>query len=178
MESVKINSGIGSAVFSPDGRHRYRLDRILDEGLQEEQSVPTLLWVMLNPSVAGASEPDPTVTKCMGFARRWGYRRLTVVNLFTVITAYPKELAGIDDRIGPAAEQHIVEAAGEAGLIICAWGKPPDPTLGARTGRVLFLLREGGQKPPRMACLGRTQEGHPRHPGRLAYKTKREVFFK
>lgn len=175
-ESVKVSSGVGSAVFSPDGRHRYRLDRILDEGLRDERSVPTLLWVMLNPSLAGAADPDPTVTKCMGFARRWGYPRLTVVNLFSVVTPYPKELIDVPDRIGPDAERHIVEAAEEAERIVCAWGKPPDPGLGARTGRVLFLVTQKRPR-PELVCLGRTAEGHPRHPSRLAYATETEEFF-
>ncbi|MGE3889429.1 MAG: DUF1643 domain-containing protein, partial [Vicinamibacterales bacterium] len=52
------------AVLSADGRYRYRLWRLWDD------CAPVMTWVLLNPSTADANEDDPTLRKCIGFARR------------------------------------------------------------------------------------------------------------
>jgi hypothetical protein len=55
-----------AATISADGRYRYRLERWWDE------HVPAVLFVMLNPSTADARDDDPTIRRCVAFARRWG----------------------------------------------------------------------------------------------------------
>lgn len=174
-DPVRIESAIGSAVFSPDGRHRYRLDREWFKPYEREPK--TCLWVMLNPSLAGWVESDPTVRKCEGFCQRWGFDGMVVVNLFTLVTPYPAELARVEDaeRNGPAADAYIGEAAGEAERVVCAWGIPPRMQHARRReGHVRRLLerRYDGQ----LKCLGRTKKGHPRHPGRIAYASQLEDF--
>lgn len=171
--SVETVSAVGSAVFSPDGHHRYRLDRQLVN--DPDGNGGLLLWVMLNPSVAGAADPDPTIRKCEGFARRWNFERMAVVNLFTLVTPYPVELAKVEDQNGAAADAFIGEAAIEADRVVCAWGIPPRMQHARRReGHVRRLLerRFDGQ----LRCLGRTKKGHPRHPSRIAYSTELEEF--
>lgn len=63
-----------SAVISPCKMYRYLLRRAWDE------SLPTALFVMLNPSTADAEVDDPTIRRCMGFARSWGMGSIEVVN--------------------------------------------------------------------------------------------------
>ncbi len=41
-----------------------------------------VVWVMLNPSTADHVHDDPTIRRCMGFARAWGYGGIAVVNLY------------------------------------------------------------------------------------------------
>lgn len=41
----------------------------------------TVSFIMLNPSRADAEVNDPTITRCINFAKFWGYGRLEVVNL-------------------------------------------------------------------------------------------------
>src|SRR5689334_20041621 len=66
---------VKSAVLSPCGLYRYRLTRRWGDG-------PALLFVMLNPSTADATEDDPTIRRCTGFAKREGMPAIEVVNLF------------------------------------------------------------------------------------------------
>jgi hypothetical protein len=54
------------AVLSDDGVYRYRLWRIWDD-----DRAPTA-FLMLNPSTADATVDDPTLRRCIAFARRWG----------------------------------------------------------------------------------------------------------
>ena len=63
------------ATLSPCGRYRYRLTRRWGDG-------GAVAFVMLNPSTADAEKDDPTIRRCIGFAREWRFGRLIVVNLF------------------------------------------------------------------------------------------------
>lgn len=153
----------GGAVISDCGRYRYRLWRRWGRGAHA-------LFCMLNPSTADAQVDDPTIRKCIGFARRWGCDAIEVVNLFAWRATDPSALAGVEDPVGPDNEPHIIEAARAAELVVVAWGGRPsgvDPSAfkerGARTARLL-----GGAP----LCLGRTFRGEPRHPLMLAYETK------
>src|SRR6266404_7428098 len=74
------------ALFSKCGRYRYLLWRTLR---QRDVSAGSIVWLMLNPSTADASSDDPTIRRCLGFTRAWGYRRLLVVNLFAWRTGDP-----------------------------------------------------------------------------------------
>lgn len=140
----------GDAVFDPSGTYRYRLRRRWSRG-------PAIAFVMLNPNRADAVVDDPTIRRCVGFARRWGYGAIEVTNLFAYRARHPRELRMVDDPIGPENDRHIAAAAARADLVVCAWG-----AAGALEGRdraVRRLLRGV----PTM-CLGRTREGFPRHP--------------
>ena len=75
----------GDAMFSGCGRYRYRLTRELGGKL-------TLTVVMLNPSTADGSADDPTIRRCKGFAKDWGYGRLVIVNLYAFRATDPREM--------------------------------------------------------------------------------------
>ena len=74
------------AEISPCGLHRYRLTR------EWAPTLPTIAFVMLNPSTADGEIDDPTIRRCIGFARDLGYGRLHVVNLFTYRATDPREV--------------------------------------------------------------------------------------
>lgn len=62
------------AVFDASQRYRYGLWRCWDPGR------PTVNFLMLNPSTADQYPLDPTVTRCLRYAQRWGYGSLIVTN--------------------------------------------------------------------------------------------------
>ena len=72
-----------SAVLSPCGDYRYRLEReiAVPPGFR-----PTVLVIMINPSTADAVEDDHTIRKLKGFAAHYGWTRLMVGTLFAYRT--------------------------------------------------------------------------------------------
>lgn len=144
------------AIISPCGKYRYSLVR------QWDKSKPHLPFVMLNPSTADATEDDPTIRRCVSFAKREGAGGIVVVNLYALRSTDPKRLREVEDPVGPFNSRVIYDAAttaAEAGMpIICAWGVN-DITQAA--GGALAEARAAGAS---IMCLGKTKHGHPRHP--------------
>ena len=144
------------AMISACGQYRYSLVR------QWDRAKSYMPFVMLNPSTADAEQDDPTIRRCMSFARREGCGGVVVVNLYAFRSTDPKRLSEVEDPVGPFNKRAIygaAMAAAEANVpVICAWGVN-DITQAA--GGALALAREAGA---RIMCLGKTAGGHPRHP--------------
>lgn len=113
------------------------------------------MFVMLNPSVADAHQDDPTIRRCMGFARGWGYGALVVGNLFAFRSRSPTVLKRCAAPIGPENDCWLTALASEAGTLVAAWGNHGQ--LLGRCQHVRALL-------PCLMCLGLTRRGEPRHP--------------
>ncbi len=139
------------AVISPDGTYRYRLSRTWDG-----TKLP-MVWIMLNPSTADATEDDPTIRRCMSFARREGCGGIEVLNLFAYRATKPKELEQVTDPIGPDNDQWIKEVLHPHSHCVCGWGA--FPKAWGRAADVMDLTRGIN-----FLCLGRTAAGHPLHP--------------
>lgn len=139
-----------SAVLSPCGRYRYSLRR--EWGVVAGR---TACFVMLNPSTADASIDDPTIRRCIGFARSWGCTALEVRNLFALRATDPKALRKADDPIGPEGDRYL--SGIDADIVVAAWGAG---VPFARDKRALVDLLAGHS----LFCLGVTKQGHPRHP--------------
>jgi hypothetical protein len=112
---------------------------------------------MLNPSRADATRDDPTLRRCLGFARAWGYGALDVVNLFAWRTSNPAALRHVPDPVGPDNDRTLVEVAHRADLVVAAWGN--HGVIANRHQVVCSLLRSTP-----LFCLDVTQQGQPRHP--------------
>jgi len=111
---------------------------------------------MLNPSTADAHRDDPTIQRCIGFARRWGCGGLVVVNLFAYRATRPDALRRVDDPVGPRNDWHIRRAHAASSLTVASWGA--NAAAHDRSQRVVKMLQ--GE----IACLGTTAAGAPRHP--------------
>ncbi|MDW9823680.1 DUF1643 domain-containing protein [Sinorhizobium meliloti] len=153
-----------SAISSECGAYRYRLER------QWDGEKPNVAFLMLNPSTADASQDDPTIRRCIGFARYWGFGGLIVGNLFALRSTAPKALYDHPDPIGPDNDQHILAIAKSARKIVCAWG-----THGA-------LHDRGRQVAERLefldlVALKVTADGQPGHPLYLAADIQPKSYF-
>lgn len=142
------------AIISECGLYRYRLDRIWGDG-------PAMGFIMLNPSTADAGTDDPTIRRCVSFAKREGCGQLIVVNLYAFRATNPADLwkRRPDLRHGPeSSRQYDTAIADVTGPLVAAWGADAvkhDPDL------VRDALWFHGD---RLMCLGKTASGQPRHP--------------
>ncbi|WP_435245160.1 DUF1643 domain-containing protein [Streptomyces tendae] len=144
---------LGTAVFTRDRSHRYLLTRRWDPAL------PLAVFVMLNPSTAGARESDPTVTRCTAFARRERAGGLAIVNLFSLCATKPAALKADPDPVGRHADSFIDHTVATSPLVIAAWGAHGD--LHGRAPQVTDRLWRRGVG---LYCFGTTDGGQPLHP--------------
>jgi hypothetical protein len=151
-ESAPLLVGEGAAVFSEDRAYRYRLTRTWGS------SGTHVTWIMLNPSTASAMEDDPTIRRCTGFTKAWGFDGLIVVNLFAFRATDPRELA-CADPVGPENDRFIREAIHPWSVVVAAWG-----TQGHLWSRGALVTRTLADEGIELGCLGVTKGGHPRHP--------------
>tara|TARA_B100001029_G_C15062623_1_gene459920 strand:+ start:1656 stop:2177 length:522 start_codon:yes stop_codon:yes gene_type:complete len=137
------------ASFSKDRIHRYTLYRVWNEEL------PKVLFIGLNPSTATETKNDPTIRRCMGYAKDWGYGSYIMGNIFAFRSTDPKNLRKTHDPIGSENDYWLKKLHKEADLTIAAWG-----THGKfmnRGQQILDLI-------PNLKCLRITKEGYPCHP--------------
>lgn len=163
MSTAALAIGDRGADVSAHGRYRYSLYRRWDYGK------PAVLFVMLNPSTADADIDDPTIRKCIGFARRWNMGGVRVCNLYPWRATNPKDLpsghevGGEHGGILPRNDYAILSAACDAGRIIAAWGANAGPWP-MRSSHVMDLLRDR-----HVEALRLTKNGRPWHPLYVGY---------
>jgi hypothetical protein len=165
-------SASSGAYFSPDSEYRYALWRIWES--QGHSS--NVMFVGLNPSTADEIENDATIRKCIGFAKRWGYGGIYMLNLYAFVSTDPRVMVHSPEPIGPGNDESFGYYRSHVGLIVAAWGNIEvryRPRIGwqSRIKAVLELI----SRP--VYCLGKTQDGSPRHPSRIGYDTPRELFW-
>lgn len=76
----------------------------------------------LNPSTADEKEDDPTITRCIEFARSWGYGGLCMANLFAFRATEPADMFAASNPIGPGNDEWLIRLAEGAGVVVAAWG--------------------------------------------------------
>ena len=153
-----------SAALSRCGRYRWWLRRRCAGG----GSGPVLCFLMLNPSTADHRRDDPTIRRCWGFARAWGFAVLEVRNLFAWRSTDPRGLLTAPGPTGGRRGDREVAAAADADLVVAAWGAWV-PFARDREARDLL-----GGRP--LMCLGRTRNGGPRHPLYVRGDARLEAF--
>ncbi len=144
---------LGKAEFSPCKKYRYSLERVLSTQPR------TIAWIMLNPSTADADKDDPTIRRCMGFSRQWGYGHMLVGNVFALRATSPEEIYKSEDPMGLDNWKHLGEISYRADKTIVAWGNHGSHLNQGL--RVLEFLKSEGFL---VYCLGTTKSGQPKHP--------------
>jgi hypothetical protein len=153
-----------SAIISPCGAFRYRLER----EVQSEGKV--FAYFGVNPSTADASIDDHTVKKWRGFSEIHSVSRFIVGNVFAYRSTDVEALRLAVDPVGPDNAEHLLAIAADADVLVPCWGrrKKIPRTLWPHLGQTLELLRSTG-KP--IMVFGLTKSGDPVHPQMLAYTT-------
>lgn len=156
-----------SAVLSPCGLYRYRLER------QVGMTGPVYAFFGINPSTADANVDDATVRKWIGFTKVWGGSRFIVGNVSPYRATDVKALARLTRwlDIGRENTRHILAMTSEADILVPCWGdrgKVPRVMHDEIDGLLSLLL--GTRKP--VMHLGLTKGGDPKHPLMLGYDTK------
>lgn len=153
---------IRSAEISECGRYRWWLRRswqIWESG-EHVTGKGVCCFVMLNPSTADGEQDDPTIRRCIGFARSWGYDTLSVRNLFPWRATDPRELFKAETVTGGHRGDTELLAAATADMLVAAWGSS---VPFGRDKQALEMFSEHFAAVP-IYCLGKTKNGNPRHP--------------
>lgn len=162
MQVELMDSGVHKgATFSECRTWRYTLWRRWADG-------PALVCLALNPSTADELQDDPTIRRVIGFAKRWGFSAMEMLNIFSFRSTDPKALLRCPDPVGPGNDAAIRETCGNAGLVLVAWGV--HGTLHGRNLAVADLL------PRPVYCLGVTKGGHPKHPLYINGRTEPRIY--
>ena len=168
-ESDRANM-IKSAQFSADRAHRYALSR------QWNSEKPVATFVGLNPSTADETEDDPTIRRCIGFAKSWDYGGIQMVNLFSIRATDPKAMLADCDPIGPLADYWIAEAFRRSDLIVACWGANGGHLNRDKDVACIFTGYRLTIRPANMYCFGLTKGGHPKHPLYLSKAATLEIY--
>ena len=174
-----------SAVISSCGTWRYSLHVTWDS------TQPSITFIGLNPSTTNW---NPTIRRCAGFAKDWGYGSLILVNLFAFRATDPSDLwaasatapapappltaekqkqqpitttaaaSGALLAVGPKNDESIEASAAASKLVIAAWGAFPKAI--ERAHEVCNRLERllEDQKKEPLHVIRLTQAGHPGHP--------------
>lgn len=140
------------AEFDRTRRYRRRLWRRWSEG------AGIAAFIMLNPSTADAGRDDPTVRRCAGFARDWGFAGFDVVNLYDFRATDPRDLFAAARPCSAANDHAIAAAARAAALTVAAWGARAEPARARAACKIV------GREGARLHALALTKVGQPRHP--------------
>ncbi|GAJ17368.1 unnamed protein product, partial [marine sediment metagenome] len=142
------------ASFSEDRRYRFTLYRRWAGSGQE------ILFICLNPSTADEDYNDPTVWRCVNFARDWGYRAVWLGNLFALVTTDPAKLYTptiyeVFDPVGRGNNLVLKKMAARCAKVVYAWGNHGH--IANRGRHVVDMIGPAW-------CFGVNKTGEPKHP--------------
>ncbi len=157
MNKPEINGLLSGAEFSEDGKYRYALWRFWNYQAAKDGKARSVMFIMANPSRAGAFKDDPTTRKCAKYAQRWGYDGMYIGNLYARIDTY-SVFTGLteQDLIGDKADEWLEIMRNSSEICVAAWG-----FMGgyhpARAKSVIAAF-------PELYHLGLSKDGLPKHP--------------
>lgn len=150
------------ATFSPCRRWRFTLTRTWNPNL------PTIAFVGLNPSVADEEKLDNTTKKCVRWAKRDGFGKFVMLNLYGIVSTNPAGLKTVEDPVGRDNDFWIRATFRQAKAVVFCWGATLNQFTSDRIAAVEEMALEAGLAP---LCPGHTKAGFPLHPCRIANAT-------
>jgi len=152
-----------SAIISSCEKYRYELVR-------SWASNRPCCFIGLNPSTADASDDDPTIRRCIGFARDWGCGSLIMTNLYAYRATNPQDMFKArklgTDIVGPRNDEFLESVMDSGGLIVAAWGAHGNDSLKGKDLIQTGLLHH----------LGLNKNGSPKHPLYLRKDTQPQPY--
>ena len=145
---------VSDAKFSPCRTWRYELRRLWSEK-------EPMVCIGLNPSTADETLNDPTIRRCIGFAKRDGFGGLVMLNLFGLRSTDPSALYTHPDPEGPGNYETIRQYRHYSCVVAC-WGNHSK-----LAGHGCFMARAMNS----LHCFGLTKSGCPKHPLYLSSQT-------
>lgn len=76
---------IKGAQFSQCRKYRYALWRTWDDDSH-------ITFIGLNPSTADETEDDPTIRRCIAYAKKWEFGGINMLNLFAFRATSPGDM--------------------------------------------------------------------------------------
>jgi len=150
------------AIFSDDRKYRYALWRVW------RNRGPYLLFIGLNPSTADQLNNDPTITRLVNRAYKFGYGGLIGMNLYALVSTDPRGLTEEGDlAIGQLTDEYLKMGVELTTDHLCGWGSFSQAAK--RAPGVYRLLRNP-------VCLGMNTNGEPRHPLYIKYGAPFRVY--
>ena len=137
------------AILSEDRQYRYVLSRIWDA------NKPIVVFIGLNPSTADELNDDSTISKCINYAKSWGYGGFYMLNLFAYRAKNPSDMFNAKEPIGSENDNFIKEYIKKSDKVVCVWGNNGD--FKQRGESVLELV-------PNAYYLKLNKSGQPAHP--------------
>ena len=131
------------------------------------------MFIGLNPSTADETQDDPTIRRCVAFAKAWGYGGLTMGNIFAYRATKPDDMVnqGRERAVGPDNDQALLDGAEAAGIVVCAWGNWG--RWFQRQDEVVQMMRAANRP---LYYLKLTGDGSPGHPLRLKSSLKPQLW--
>jgi len=156
------------AYFDEDKIYRYLLYRKWGN-LKKK-----VTWIMLNSSTADETLDDPTIRRCIGFAKQFDADELDIVNLFAYRSTNPEKLYTVEDPVGKENDDYIRKSIEKSSLIILGWGN--HGKLLNRSDEVISkLLKPYSDK---VFALKILKNGEPGHPLYIPYSVELQNVFK
>jgi hypothetical protein len=169
--AANVAVAMRATIFSPDRAYRYTLWR---EWSVQELSLTVaydvdprpfdyVQFIGLNPSTADERIDDNTITRCIDYAKRWGFGAMCMTNLFAWRDTSPEKMKRVVAPIGPENNAWLETIAADAGLIVCCWGihgKHRDRSAEFLSLPSFYERQRNGK----LFAFGLTNNGQPKHP--------------
>ena len=137
------------SIFSKCNKYRYVLWRTWDN------DKPKVMFIGLNPSTADAKRNDPTIRRCINFAKRWGFGGMYVCNLFAFKATHPNVLLANQNPVGNRNDYYLKKYLKQVPRVVVAWGNH-----GTHLNRHLEVMKFLEHP----YCLKINKSGQPTHP--------------